>query len=142
MSLKPFRPPSPCQSTPLDRCSSSFLTREGFLTHCGWNSTIESLTSGVPLICWLDFGDQMINSWFCCGKWGVGMDMNEDVTRDEVEGLVRELMEGENGREIRKKAMAWKRLAEEAAMSPNGSSYLNLEKLIDPVLFLKIKLTK
>ncbi|GMH07222.1 hypothetical protein Nepgr_009062 [Nepenthes gracilis] len=105
----------------------------GFLTHCGWNSTIESLTSGVPLICWPNIADQMTNCWFCCGKWGVGMEMNEDVTRDEVEGLVRELMEGEKGRELRKKAGEWKRLAEEAALSPNGSSYLNLDKLINQV---------
>ncbi|GAB4824981.1 hypothetical protein Ancab_007854 [Ancistrocladus abbreviatus] len=108
----------------------------GFLTHCGWNSTIESLSNGVPMICWPFFADQMTNSWFCCHRWGVGMEMNEDVSADEVARLVKELMEGEKGIEMRKKAREWKRLAKEAVWSTNGSSNLNLEKLIKQMLLL------
>ncbi|GAB4824980.1 hypothetical protein Ancab_007853 [Ancistrocladus abbreviatus] len=108
----------------------------GFLTHCGWNSMIESLSNGVPMICWPLFADQTTNSWFCCHRWGVGMEMNEDVSADEVARLARELMEGERGIEMRKKAREWKRLAEEAVWSTNGSSNLNLEKLIKQMLLL------
>lgn len=106
----------------------------GFLTHNGWNSTIESISNGVPMICWPFFADQQTNCWFCCSKWGVGMEIRSDAKRDEIEGLVREMMEGEKGREMKKKAEEWKKLAGEAAVAPTGSSRLNLDKLIKQVL--------
>ncbi|XWS23906.1 hypothetical protein CRYUN_Cryun28dG0055900 [Craigia yunnanensis] len=106
----------------------------GFLTHNGWNSTIESISSGVPMICWPFFADQQTNCWFSCTEWGIGMEINSDVKRDEVEGLVRELMEGEKGKAMKKKALEWKRKAEEATTSRNGSSYKNLDQMINQVL--------
>lgn len=107
----------------------------GFLTHSGWNSTIESLSSGVPMICWPFFAEQQTNCRFSCNEWGVGMEIEGDANREKIESLVRELMHGEKGRELRKKAEEWKRLAEEAATSkPIGSSYANLDKMINQVL--------
>ncbi|KAK3034820.1 hypothetical protein RJ639_033725, partial [Escallonia herrerae] len=105
----------------------------GFLTHCGWNSMSESLSSGVPMLCWPYFSDQPTNCRYACTDWGVGMEINGDVKRDEVEKKVRELMGGKKGEEMRNKAMEWKRKAEEA-ISLNGSSSLNLDKLVNEVL--------
>ncbi|KAI5654861.1 hypothetical protein M9H77_32048 [Catharanthus roseus] len=102
----------------------------GFLTHNGWNSTIESISSGVPMICWPFFAEQQTNCRFCCNKWGIGMEINSDVKRDEVESLVKELMVGEKGKEMKKKALEWKNIAEVTTTKPDGSSYSNLEKLI------------
>ncbi|XP_030444959.2 7-deoxyloganetin glucosyltransferase-like [Syzygium oleosum] len=107
----------------------------GFLTHCGWNSTIESLSAGVPMLCWPCFGDQQTNCKYICDDWGIGLEMDSNVKRDEVERLVRELMEGEVGRKMRSKAREWKKMAEEAA-GEKGSSFMNLDKLMDEV-FLK-----
>jgi hypothetical protein len=67
----------------------------GFLTHTGWNSIIESLCAGVPVICWPLFADQPINCSYACIEWGVGMDIDNNVKREEVEKLIRNLMGGE-----------------------------------------------
>ena len=105
----------------------------GFLTHSGWNSTIESLSAGLPLMCWPFFGDQQTNCRFTCTEWGVGMEIDNDVKRDEIDKLVREFMEGDNGKKWKNKAMEWKILAEKAA-APGGSSSFNLDKLVNVLL--------
>ncbi|KAH7833114.1 hypothetical protein Vadar_003238 [Vaccinium darrowii] len=101
-----------------------------FLTHCGWNSTIESLSAGVPMICWPCFGDQQTNCRYTCTEWGVGLEIDSEVKRDEVEKVVRELMGGEKGKKMKIKAMEWKELAEKAAGS-DGSSTLSLNNLVN-----------
>jgi hypothetical protein len=106
----------------------------GFLTHSGWNSTIESVCGGVPIISWPFFADQQTNCRFSCNEWGIGMEIEGDVERGKIESLVRELMVGEKGKELKKKALNWKKLAEEAGSKPTGSSYVNLDKMMNEVL--------
>ncbi|XP_060173248.1 7-deoxyloganetin glucosyltransferase-like [Lycium barbarum] len=106
----------------------------GFLTHNGWNSTLESVSSGVPMICWPFFAEQQTNCWFSVTKWGIGMEIDNNVKRDEVESLVTELMVGEKGKEMKKKAMEWKNLAEDSAKKSTGSSYVNIEKVVCDIL--------
>ncbi|KAG8368649.1 hypothetical protein BUALT_Bualt15G0067500 [Buddleja alternifolia] len=105
----------------------------GFLTHCGWNSINESLASGVPMLCWPFFADQHVNCRYACEEWGVGMEINSDVKRDEVGFLVRELLDGGRGKMMKKRAMEWKEKAGKA-ISSDGSSYLNLDRLVNEVL--------
>jgi hypothetical protein len=57
------------------------------------------------------------------------MQIDNNVKRDEVEKLVRELMEGEKGKDMKRKAMEWKTKAEEVTR-PGGSSFENLEALV------------
>ncbi|CAM8935240.1 unnamed protein product [Rhodiola kirilowii] len=66
------------------------------------------------------------------------MEMDTDAKRDEVEKLLRELMEGDNGEELKRKATNWKRLAEEA-VSSTGLSTLNFRTLVNQVLLSKTK---
>nr|AWU66064.1 UGT85A57 [Rubus chingii var. suavissimus] len=108
----------------------------GFLTHSGWNSIIESVTAGVPMLCWPFFADQQTNSYYTCNEWGIGMEINSNVKRDNVEKLVRELMDGEKGKKMKNKVLEWKRLAEEAT-APHGSSSTNLDNLVNQVLLRK-----
>ncbi|CAN4107958.1 unnamed protein product [Withania somnifera] len=105
----------------------------GFLTHSGWNSMLESVCGGVPVICWPFFAEQQTNCRYSCTEWEMGMEII-DLNRREVEILVRELMDGEKGKKMKLKAMKWKEEAEKAA-SPGGSSCINLNKLFNEVLF-------
>ncbi|XP_058087015.1 7-deoxyloganetin glucosyltransferase-like [Magnolia sinica] len=105
----------------------------GFLTHCGWNSMLESVGGGVPVLCWPFFAEQQTNCRYACTEWGIGMEIDNNVKRDEVEELVRELMEREKGKEMKKKVMELKESAENATKK-GGSSYVNLDKLVNDVL--------
>ncbi|KAF2294108.1 hypothetical protein GH714_007552 [Hevea brasiliensis] len=102
----------------------------GFLSHMGWNSTLDSICGGVPMICWPFFAEQQTNCWFACNEWGVGMEIDNDVKRDEVEKLVRELMDGKKGKEMKSQAMDWRTKAEEATI-PGGSSHRNSDQLVE-----------
>ncbi|KAI7743349.1 hypothetical protein M8C21_003230 [Ambrosia artemisiifolia] len=107
----------------------------GFLTHCGWGSVNESLSAGVPMLCWPSMGDQRINCRQMCKEWGVGMEIGKNAKRGEVEKLVRALMEGLEGERIRKKALEWKNIAKIATDS-NGSSCLDMKNLVDEIIRL------
>ncbi|XP_023745822.1 UDP-glycosyltransferase 85A8 [Lactuca sativa] len=107
-----------------------------FLTHSGWNSTIESISSGVPVICWPFFAEQQTNCRYSCVEWGIGMEIDSNVKREEVEAQVREMMDGKKGKMMKCKALEWKKKAEEA-VAIEGSSYLNFDKLVTEVLLRK-----
>jgi UDP:flavonoid glycosyltransferase YjiC (YdhE family) len=104
-----------------------------FLTHSGWNSTLESISGGVPMVCWPFFAEQQTNCRFKCTEWGVGMEIGDDVRRAEVEGMIREVMEGEKGREMRRR-VAELRDSAVASAGRNGRSMRNVDRLINEVL--------
>ena len=106
-----------------------------FLTHCGWNSTIESVSAGVTVICWPFFAEQQTNARYACTTWEIGVEVNHDVKRDEIKALVKEMMEGDKGKATRQKAREWKKKAVEAT-DIEGPSYKNFERLIKEVLLI------
>ncbi|KAF3947250.1 hypothetical protein CMV_026589 [Castanea mollissima] len=103
----------------------------GFLTHSGWNSTLESIVAGVPMICWSYFYDQQVNSRFVNEVWKLGMDMKDMCDRVIIEKMVNDLM-GERREELMKSTIEMARLARES-VSEGGSSYCNLDRLIEDI---------
>lgn len=100
-----------------------------FLTHCGWNSMVETVTGGVPVICWPFFAEQTTNCRYSCTVWEMGMEVDKDLKREDIRDIVKEMMEGEKGKWLRQNAKIWKKKAEDASHF-GGSSYRNFEKLI------------
>ncbi|KDP45149.1 hypothetical protein JCGZ_19349 [Jatropha curcas] len=98
-----------------------------FLTHCGWNSSMESVCGGVPVICWPFFAEQQTNCRFACTSWGIGLEVNGDVKSYEIEALLKEMMENDNGKKMKQKALEWKRKA-------GGSSNSDFERFMKDFL--------
>lgn len=102
----------------------------GFWTHNGWNSTLESIYAGVPMICWPYFIDQLVNSRFVSEVWKLGLDMKDTCDRAVVEKMVRELMEVRK-EEFLKRADEMAKLARRCLCEGEGGSSLsNLDRLI------------
>ncbi|KAK1440283.1 hypothetical protein QVD17_06108 [Tagetes erecta] len=107
-----------------------------FLTHSGWNSTLESISSGVPVLCWPFFAEQQTNCRYSCIEWGIGMEIDPLVKREEVEAQVRDMINGAKGKMMKNKVLELKKKAGEAVIV-GGSSYLNFEKFVTTVLLKK-----
>uniref|UniRef100_A0A0C9RR65 Glycosyltransferase n=1 Tax=Wollemia nobilis TaxID=56998 RepID=A0A0C9RR65_9CONI len=112
----------------------------GFMTHSGWNSTLESISFGVPMIGWPIWAEQFHNCRFSKEVWKVGMDFESRldnasvlVKREEIEKVVRALMTGPEGKELRANAAKLKEAATKAVM-PEGSSYRNLDKFTEDMV--------
>lgn len=105
-----------------------------FLTHCGWNSTLESLVSGVPIVGYPQFSDQTTNAKMLEEVWGIGVRAKEVegiVKREELKMCLEILMgNGEKGEEIKRNVKKWSELAVDA-VKIGGSSYDNLKKFIE-----------
>ncbi|XP_038889199.1 UDP-glycosyltransferase 83A1-like [Benincasa hispida] len=71
-----------------------------FVSHCGWNSTLESLSNGVRFLCWPYFADQFLNENYICVIWKVGLRSKKDehgiVTRTEIKKKVEKLLADED----------------------------------------------
>uniref|UniRef100_A0A0D9WXM0 2,4-dihydroxy-7-methoxy-2H-1,4-benzoxazin-3(4H)-one 2-D-glucosyltransferase n=1 Tax=Leersia perrieri TaxID=77586 RepID=A0A0D9WXM0_9ORYZ len=76
----------------------------GFWTHCGWNSTLEGICEGVPMLAQPCFSDQTVNTRYVTHQWGVGMELVKVFDRVRVGEAVRELMVGEEGDRVRDNA--------------------------------------
>ncbi|XP_078432332.1 UDP-glycosyltransferase 73C6-like [Wolffia australiana] len=116
----------------------------GFLTHCGWNSSLEGISAGIPMVTWPLFADHFFNEKLVLevAQVGVGVGVKSasvwqdetpgvSVTKEEVRRAVENLMDrGEEGAARRRRV---RELGEKAkiALEAGGSSYANLNNLIE-----------
>ncbi|GJY47428.1 UDP-glycosyltransferase 83A1 [Tanacetum coccineum] len=74
-----------------------------FTSHCGWNSTLEGVTNGLPFLCWPYFADQFHNKTYICDIWKTGLGFNKDeagiITREEVKSKIEQLLSDKTFRE-------------------------------------------
>ncbi|CAN7011079.1 unnamed protein product [Brassica oleracea var. botrytis] len=111
----------------------------GYVSHCGWNSILESLRFGVPIATWPMYAEQQLNAFTMVKELGLALEMRLDyvlangeiVKADEIARAVRSLMEGED---VPRKKL--KEIAEAAkeAMMDGGSSFVAIERFIDEVV--------
>ncbi|KAF5473719.1 hypothetical protein F2P56_005687 [Juglans regia] len=123
----------------------------GFITHCGWNSTIESVCHGVPMITWPLFSEQFFNEKLVVEilrigirvgveipvRWGEEEKVGVLVKKEKVEKAIALLMDGgDEGVRRRKKARELGEMARRA-MEKGGSSQLNMSSLIEDITKLQ-----
>ncbi|KAF5952857.1 hypothetical protein HYC85_010801 [Camellia sinensis] len=104
----------------------------GFLTHCGWNSILESIVHGVPLITWPLYAEQKMNAVMLTEGLNLALRPKSDETglvrREEIANVVKSLMEGENGKKVRQRMERFKDVAAKV-LNEEGSSRKSLSEL-------------
>ncbi|MQL75812.1 hypothetical protein Taro_008207 [Colocasia esculenta] len=115
----------------------------GFVTHCGWNSCLEGITAGLPMVAWPLFADQFFNERQLVRILGVAVSMGDAVRyslseedrpvvgAEQVARAVEAVMGG--GGEMRRRARKLKEAAM-AAVREGGSSYGDVGRLIEELL--------
>ncbi|PON56816.1 UDP-glucuronosyl/UDP-glucosyltransferase [Parasponia andersonii] len=101
-----------------------------FVTHCGWNSILESVVGGVPLICRPFFGDQRLNMRTVEAIWGIGVGLGGVMTKQGVLGSLRRVLVEEDGKGMRERIGVMKKLAY-AATGVDGSSRKDVNDLVE-----------
>jgi len=113
---------------------------KGFFSHCGWNSVMESISMGVPILTYPIAAEQKLNAKFVVDVLQVGIriwpskreDSEQLVSSDDVETLARELVLGEGGERAAARASELADSAR-AAVETGGSSFETLELMLHEV---------
>ncbi|XP_066309259.1 scopoletin glucosyltransferase-like [Miscanthus floridulus] len=116
----------------------------GFVTHCGWTSTLEAVSTGVPMVTWPRYADQFYNEKLVAEllKVGIGVGSVDYASKLETRRVIggeviaaigRVMGDGEDAEAIREKV---KELGEKArrAVAKGGSSYNDVGRLVDELM--------
>uniref|UniRef100_A0A7N0VH82 UDP-glycosyltransferases domain-containing protein n=1 Tax=Kalanchoe fedtschenkoi TaxID=63787 RepID=A0A7N0VH82_KALFE len=101
-----------------------------FLTHCGWNSTVEALSLGVPMVAMPQWTDQPTNAKFVEDVWQVGKRVKVDekglVGREEIGLCITQVMKSTD---LKENGLKWRKMAKDAVCE-GGSSDKNIDEFI------------
>uniref|UniRef100_A0A0D9WX45 UDP-glycosyltransferases domain-containing protein n=1 Tax=Leersia perrieri TaxID=77586 RepID=A0A0D9WX45_9ORYZ len=100
----------------------------GFWTHNGWNSTLESISEGVPMICRPQLADQPLNTRYMEAVWGVGFELEGKLERGKIEKSIRKLMVEKEGAGMRERAKKLKNKVE-GCLKNGGSSQIAIDSV-------------
>ncbi|KAL2622598.1 hypothetical protein R1flu_002803 [Riccia fluitans] len=113
----------------------------GFISHCGWNSCIESVSLGVPMLCWPQIAEQPLNCRYLVDEAKVGVEVGHFtfdgpalVRREEFESEIRRLMVDDEGKAIRSRVQQLKLNAHDA-VAKGGASYRAVDELVEMIPF-------
>ncbi|KAI4354083.1 hypothetical protein L6164_002983 [Bauhinia variegata] len=105
-----------------------------FVTHSGWNSTLEALSLGVPMVAIPQWADQTTNAKYIMDVLKIGLRALSDekgiVKGEELKHCIKEIMESEKGKEMTRNALNWKSLAARA-VEEGGSSQKNITEFVN-----------
>ncbi|XP_014490638.1 UDP-glycosyltransferase 74G1-like [Vigna radiata var. radiata] len=106
-----------------------------FVTHCGWNSTLETLCLGVPTVAIPYWSDQSINAKLLSEVWKIGtralVDERKVVQRETLKHCIKEIMNG--SKEMKNNAIQW-RTSAIRAFTEGGSSYENVKEFVNNLI--------
>jgi hydroquinone glucosyltransferase len=104
----------------------------GFLSHCGWNSILESIQVGVPIVAWPLFAEQAMNAVMLSDGLKVALRLkyedDEIVEKEKIAKVIKCLMEGDEGKEMRDRMKSLKDSAKKV-LKDGGSSIEILSQL-------------
>ncbi|RDX57892.1 UDP-glycosyltransferase 83A1, partial [Mucuna pruriens] len=105
-----------------------------FISHCGWNSTLEGVCAGVTFLCWPFSTDQFLNKSYICDVWKIGLGLNKDengiISRGEIRNKVEQLLEDEDikARSLELKEMTINNIEDGGQSSKNLGFFIDWAK--------------
>ncbi|CAN1749095.1 UDP-glycosyltransferase 71K2 [Linum perenne] len=111
----------------------------GFMSHCGWNSTLESIWHGVPILAWPLYAEQQLNAFYLAKELGLAVELKADyricegdnVKGDEIARKIELVMDEES--DVRKKVKEMSELGK-SSLGEGGSSFDSMGRFIDLVI--------
>ncbi|KAI7751471.1 hypothetical protein M8C21_020119 [Ambrosia artemisiifolia] len=101
-----------------------------FWTHNGWNSTLESICEGVPMICSPCSYDQPINARYVTDIWKIGVMLDN---MEETGKTIKRVIMGKEGSEMRQRSKCLQEKVNQS-LQKDGSACQSLDNLVDCIL--------
>jgi hypothetical protein len=103
----------------------------GFWTHCGWNSMVEAISEGVPMLVQPCFAEQIVNARYVTHQWGVGFEVGKPLERTAMARMIRRLVAGELGLQGPRERARLLMAQAKQCVAEGGAASLALDGLVE-----------